>query len=170
MSNIFYIIIASLAFCSCTAQKKGNVYAYRQPVLQGAHPTVIIDEKGKEVEQIIKESANFYIYLESPSPNIEVKELWIKKKQDKAEVEKVSQTPVVIKATIRPNGEPDTLVQRTSNTVIQVVPQEETVMSKLSTSVSKKVGQYDLVIHCLIDGKDYYYTSAIKNLPPLALQ
>ena len=166
------IIIASLAFCSCASQKNTRVYAYRQPVLQGARPAGVIDEKGKEVEMPVRERpANFFIYLEMRPSNFEMKEIWIKQKAYVGNFTILPQsTPVVIQPQVRINAG-DTLVRATKNRVIQISPGKSLEVTGISAEVQKQINDNEVVIHCLVNGKERYYVLAsIKNLPPVALQ
>ena len=170
--RLFPIIMASLAFCSCASQKNTRVYAYRQPVLQGAKPSGVIDEKGKEVEMQVKERpANFFIYLEMrPTAQVEMKEIWIKQKAYVANMTTVPSTPVVIMPQVRINAG-DTLVKATKNQVFQISPGKSLEIAGISAEVQKKINDNEVVIHCLVNGKERYYVLAsIKNLPPVALQ
>ncbi len=170
MNRIIHIIIASLAFYSCASQKNAKVYAYRQPVFQGARPTTVLDEKGKEVEMPVKEHANFFIYLELPPGDVQVKEIWIKQKPYTAKTGIVTSTPVVITPQVRLSAPADTLVKATNNKVLWISPQLPMEL-KAAESLQKKMKGNELVIHCVVNGKDQYYTAAaIKNLPPVALQ
>lgn len=165
------IIIASLAFCSCASQKNTRVYGYRQPVLQGVRPGGVIDEKGKEVEMQVKERpANFFIYLEMPAAELELKEIWIKQKSYVANMAIVPSTPVVIVPQVKINAG-DTLVKATKNRVFQIYPGKPVEVTVGSTEVQKMINNNEVVIHCLVNKKERYYTLAsIKNLPPVALQ
>ena len=166
------LIFASLVFCSCASQKNTRVYAYRQPVLQGARPVGVIDEKGKEVEAPVRERpANFFIYLEIPQANVEVKTIWIKQKPYVANVRIIEKTPVVIVPQISFNHAGDTLVKATKNRVIQIFPGDLMKVDMPGSSIGDKIKKNELVLHCVVNGKNQYYTlAAIKNLPPVALQ
>jgi hypothetical protein len=166
------LIIASLVFYSCASQKNTRVYAYRQPVLQGAKPTTVIDEKGRETEMPVRERpANFFIYLEMPPADVEMKTVWIKQKPYVANYTIVS-TPVVIMPQVRINNAGDTLVKATRNRVFQISPGKPMdVELPRGDAQQQQVKDNELVIHCVVNGKQRYYALAsIKNLPPLALQ
>lgn len=169
--RLFPIIMASLAFCSCASQKNVRVYAYRQPVLQGVKPGGVVDEKGKEVEMQVKERpANFFIYLEMRPANFEMKEIWIKQKAYVGNMAIVPSTPVVIMPQVRINTG-DTLVKATKNRVFQIYPGNQLEITGVSADVQKQINDNEVVIHCLVNGKERYYALAsIKNLPPVALQ
>lgn len=170
--RLIQLIFASLVFCSCASQKNTRVYAYRQPVLQGARPVAVIDEKGKEVEMPVRErAANFFIYLEVPAANIEFREIWIKQKPYVANSVIVESTPVVIVPQVSLNNAGDTLVKATRNRVFQISPGGFMHASIPPGEIGKKINSNELVIHCVVNGKQQYYAlAAIKNLPPVALQ
>ncbi|MGB8193901.1 MAG: hypothetical protein WCF67_18355 [Chitinophagaceae bacterium] len=172
MKNIGYTVLSCLMIYGCTAQKNApGIYAYKQPVLQGVRPVVIADEKGKGQEQVMKPSISYLIYVESSNANMQVKKVWIKNVPYSVTTYPVQQTPVVMKNTAIMSANADTLVQATSNKVLQIQlgPAEQPV--QLGASLQKKISGNELVMHCVINGKDFYYTvPAIKNLPPLALQ
>lgn len=171
--KLIQLIFASLVFCSCASQKNTRVYAYRQPVLQGVRPVAVIDEKGKEVEAPVRERpANFFIYLEMPAANVEIKEIWIKQKPYVANFAIVETTPVVIVPQVSLNNAGDTLVRATGNRVFQVFPGNLMNVGMPSLSgIEQKIKSNELVIHCVVNGKQQYYVlAAIKNLPPVALQ
>ncbi|HYF33406.1 MAG TPA: hypothetical protein VD993_19915 [Chitinophagaceae bacterium] len=175
MYNLLYTIVASILLLSCAAQRNSNqnnvkVFAYRQPVLQGVNPITITDDKGN-TESVVKERSNYFIYIESPSPDIKVQEVWVRKVQYAASTENVSNTPVLMLTSIMPNAKPDTLVQRTANKVLQVTLESGAAPGKLSSWLQKRINEHELVMRCVVDGKEHYYAvKAIKNLPPVALQ
>lgn len=165
------LIFASLVFCSCASQKNTSVHAYRQPVLQGARPGVVIDEKGKEVEMPVRERANFFIYLETRSANVEVKEIWIKRKSYATTTNVVESTPVIVLPQVRMTAGGDTLVKATGNRVLQISPGEPVELQSPPSGILQKINENEVVIHCVVNGKNQYYAlAAIKNLPPVALQ
>lgn len=176
MHKSLYTILGCILLLSCAAQRGSNpenvtIHAFRQPVLQGARPDAIVNTEGKTTESVIKERANYFIYLESPAQDITVKELWVRKVQYGANTENVNTTPVVMLTSIMPGAKPDTLVSRTSNKVLQIsiAPGGDAITP--SATLQKKIDGNELVMHCIIDGKDYYITvPALKKLPPVALQ
>jgi hypothetical protein len=168
MNRLIPILIASLAFCSCASQKNTKVYAYRQAVFGGASPRGIIDEKGNEKQQP-REMANFFIYLESPD-SLQVKEIWIKQKPYAAKEVIVVSTPVVIPSQLKMNA-PDTLVHATRNKVYQLTLGPAVQAPTVSPAEQKKITGNEVVVRCVVNGREQYYTAAsIKNLPPVALQ
>jgi hypothetical protein len=170
MSRIFYMILAGALFSSCAQKSIPKVYGYRQPVLQGANPARIANEGGKEVEVPVKPRVNTMIFLESRTANVEVKGVWIKGQPYAVKTEVISTTPVMAQA-IRPGAPQDTLVPYTSNKVFAITPLHAGDAITPSPSLQKKIEGNELVVHCVINGKNRYYTSeAIKNLAPLALQ
>jgi hypothetical protein len=182
MKNLLYIIVCSLLVISCTAQKNApKIYAYRQAVLGGPAPMVITDEKGNTTEAPRKAMFNFMIYVESPAANIDVKRVWINQRQYPVTTQP-AQTPVLMTTTIRPDARPDTLVRFTKNKVLQVHLEGDSQtgegrtgtaprVTDVSPKVMKQIRSNALVVHCVVNGKDEYYTAkAIKNLPPVALQ
>jgi hypothetical protein len=166
------LILASLVFCSCASQKNTRVYAYRQPVLQGAKPVAVVDEKGREVDMPVRERpANFFIYLEMPPANVEMKTIWIKQKPYVANFSIVQTTPVVLVPQVSINNAGDTLVKATKNRVFQISPGDLKTEGMPSSGIAEKIKNNELVIHCVVNGKNQYYSlAAIKNLPPVALQ
>lgn len=158
---------------SCAVQRPSGlkVFAYRQPVLQGAAPTAIVDDKGNTYPTEMRERANYFIYIESPSNDIEVPEVWIRKAFYKTGTAQISNTPVLMLTSMIPGARPDTLVGRTSNKVLQVSLQSMEGAVKPSSRLQRMINSNELVLHCVIAGKDHYYpVRAIKNLPPVALQ
>lgn len=165
------LIIASLVFYSCASQKNTKVYAYRQPVLQGAKPTTVIDENGRETEMAVRERpANFFIYLEMPPADVEMRTIWIKQKPYVANFAIVP-TPVVIVPQVSINNAGDTLVNATRNRVFQISPGKQLDVGLPPSEAQQQVKNNELVIHCVVNGKQRYYSlPSIKNLPPVALQ
>lgn len=170
MRTIIVILTVAIFLSSCTAQRKGSLYAYRQPVLQGARPTVIVDESGKEKTQVIRESANIYLYLETPDTAINVKELWIKGIQHEAREVHLVQTPVLMYGQVKTVSPADTLVAKTMNKVWQITVGAEKSMNAQKPATNSKIRDNDVVVVCIVNDKERYYTASIKNLKPLALQ
>jgi hypothetical protein len=166
-------MLACVLFCSCIAQKNAQVYAYKQPVLRGSSPVAIADEQLKEPrkEQDIKITTSYMIYVESAAADFQVKNIWINKEGFAASTEVVQKTPVLMMHSIRIDGKPDTLVKQTNSKVLLVKPLAGSQVPKPPGAVQKKIAANELVVHCVINGKNQYYTvAAIKKLPPLALQ
>jgi hypothetical protein len=180
MKKLLYIIVACSLFCSCSAQKNSaKIHAYKQPTMRGASPVSIADEKLKEPAKQppatlppgVKLSMSYMIYVESSAANFEVKNVWINKEGFAVSTEVVQKTPVLMMHSITINATPDTLVKQTNAKVLLVKPVPGSQVSRPSTSVQKKIAANELVVHCVINGKNQYYTvAAIKKLPPLALQ
>jgi hypothetical protein len=162
-----------MLFCSCTAQKNSaKIYAYKQPTLRGSSPVAIADEQLKEPQkQDIKIGMSYMIYVESAAADFQVKNVWINKEGFEANTEVVQKTPVLMMHSINITATPDTLVKQTTATVLLVKPRPGSQVPKPSNAVQKKIAANELVVHCVINGKNQYYTvAAIKKLPPLALQ
>jgi hypothetical protein len=173
MLKILYTFLASILLLSCAAQRTTEgieVLAYRQVILGGPAPPVMTDEQGNPKEIPMKERAEYFIYIVSAPTNIKVIDLWVRKDYYSASTQEVV-TPVVMTNTIIVNASPDTLVKKTSGKVLQVLREPPKDGVKPSPSLQKKIDANELVLHYVVNGKDYYYTvPAIKNLPPLALQ
>ena len=173
MLKVLSTFLASILLLSCAAQRADGIkiFAYRQVMLGGPAPPVTIDEKGNMKEIPMKERAEYFIYVVmSPSANVKVVDLWVRKDFYAAATGEVA-TPVVMVTPAMLNASPDTLVKKTSDKVLQVlrVPPKDTV--KPSRSLQKKINANELVVHYVVNGKHYYHTvPAIKNLPPVALQ
>ena len=165
--------IVSMLLLGCAAQRTAGgvqIFAYRQVMLGGPAPPVITDEKGNVKEIPMKERAEYFIYIEMPSSNMKVVDLWLRKDYYGATTQEVS-TPVVRVASVLINASPDTLVKRTSNKVLRVYPGPPGNRVTPSRSLQNKINANELVLHYVVDGKDFYYTiPAIKNLAPVALQ
>ena len=169
MNRFITILFASVAFCSCASQKNGKVYAYRQAVMGGARPGTVIDEKGKQTKMPARESANFFIYLEMPADSVEVKEIWVKQKAYAAKEVHVVSTPVVLRQELKLLNA-DTLVRATNNKVLQISLGLPVPPPTVPAAEQKKISGNELVIRCVVKGRDRYYAGSIKNLPPVALQ
>lgn len=162
-----------MLFCSCIAQKNSTkIHAYKQPTLRGASPVAIADEMVREPQKNdIRLGMSYLIYVESAATNFEVKHIWINKEGFAASTEVVQKTPVLMMHSIKADGSADTLVKQTSAKVLQVKPVAGSQVPKVSGAVKKKIAANELVVHCVINGMNEYYTVAtIKKLPPLALQ
>jgi hypothetical protein len=169
MSKLITIMLASFVFCSCASQKNGKVYAYRQVVMGGARPVPVIDEKGRQTEATARESANFFIYLELPADSVQVKEIWVKQKPYAAKEVQVVSTPVVMQQQVKLLNA-DTLVRTTPNKVLQISLGLPVQAPTVPAGEQKKISTNEVVIRCVVKGRDRYYAGAIKNLPPVALQ
>lgn len=170
MKKIIPVILASLIAIGCAAQKNTKLYAYRQAVLGGPAPQVFTDEKGNQREVPRPERVNFFIYLESPASDVQVKEIWLKQKAYAVKETLVVATPVVMENTALPLNKPDTLVRATRNKVWQLVPGDQ-AKPAVSAATQKKIRGNAVVVRCVVNGKEQYFTAAsIKELAPLALQ
>lgn len=173
MQKLLYTLLACTLFASCAAQRSAGVTisAYRQPVLQGVAPTVIEDISGKTTEQKVEERANYFIYVESKSPDIKVMDVWIRKVYYPVRTTLVGETPVTMLTSMMVGATADTLVKKTSNTVLAVSLAPGGDAAKAPRWVQKQIDTNELVLHCIINGKDHYFpVRAIKKLAPVALQ
>lgn len=136
----------------------------------GAAPQIVLDEKGNQRQMPAKEIVNFFIYLESPANDVQVKEIWLKQKPYAAKEVITVSTPVVMKGQ-GPLVKPDTLVHATRSKVLQLTLGPGVQPPKVGAAAQKKIKGNEVVIRCMINGKEQYFTAAaIKNLPPVALQ
>lgn len=168
-----FLFTISVLAGGCAAQKAVKVHAYKQPMLRGSSPVAISDEILKEQpkQQEMKLSMSYLIYVESAAADFQVRELWINKEGFAATTEQVEKTPVVLKTGIVLDGGADTLVKQTNAKVLLVKPVAGSQVAAPGVDLQKKIADNELVVHCIINGKDKYYTVAtIKKLPPLALQ
>ena len=173
MLKIFYTFLASILLLSCAAQRTDStkILAYRQVLLGGPAPPVMTDEKGNPKEIPMKERAEYFIYIVSAPTNIKVVDLWVRKDHYSASTQEVVTPVVITNTTMIVNARPDTLVKKMSGKVLQVFREPSKDGVKPSQSLQKKINDNELVLHYIVNGKDYYYTvPAIKNLSPVALQ
>ena len=144
-----------------------NAYAYSQSVLQGTKRANTVDESGKEIIGITKNSPGYFFYIEQKrSDAFDIVSVWIKGKNYGVKTDEVLQTPVEMKY-------PDstiTLVPRSSNKIILITPGSEKLSLKRSSSYLRKIVAYsELVIVYKWKGKLWYCgIKKIKELRPLA--
>lgn len=161
-----WLLCALILSLSCLAQTSGmKLYGFNQPVLKGVPSGFETDEEGKKVEPKITAQKNIFIYLAyPPTLPIDIIEVWVK-----GESYNIQQVPVTTPVEIvYDNGQykPDsvTLIPYTSDTVIQLLLIERTL---LKTSVIKKslAETNDVVVVYRLNGKPY--TQILKKIKGL---
>lgn len=156
--------------CSQADRYISKGYAYSRETLQGAAPTVKIDENGTTSESVRQAGQQYYIYVEATRPlDVNVKSVWIKGKRYDAGITEVTSTPVVL-SNPSVTMEIDTLVAKTSNKVWQVIPTPGGTVT--NSPIPAKAGAADDVeIEYIYKGKTLRYSiHEMKKLHPVALQ
>lgn len=172
----WFIFLAALSVSILSiAQSKSpivNGYAYQRASLPGTIPRGVTNEDGSQADRPIKPMITHFVYLEiKTSQNIKPTTIWIRGKNYNLETEKITTVPLVLdRQGIGDKTLSDTLVKKTANNVFRIYP-KGTLVTKASSTISKKINKQNIVIEYYWKSKKYYYTiRAIKNLQPLALQ
>jgi hypothetical protein len=164
---LLFTLFSFAATVVIKAQSKGNikVYAYRQSVLSGKTPEVILNEDGT-TETRKTAAENYWIYTSSSS-RIYPTEIWIKGKQYRIHTEPITRLPVTYTTQ---DGKEKILVPKSNNKILRIVPKEGTPEKKLNKGRTLAVDNEVVILYSL-HGK--YYYEAIKkftSLPAQAMQ
>ena len=172
---LYPIIILLIVNNSLFAQVKRPIlkaYAYNQATLPGKAPQTATGEDGKQVELPVKRNMNRLVFFEIlPGEKINLKRIWIDKKAYSAECHEITQLPLLASAQADGHSMPDTLINTTSNKVLQVDAKKAMTKEKISSGLAANLRKYAVVLEYNWKGKLYYYgIKTLKNLPAVPLQ
>ena len=166
---IILLLISTLGLFSQTKTSLIKGYAYMRESTPGIIPKTI-DEDGKESTETIHTIKSYQLFLEyKKGTTIKPSRIWINGIAHRVRTENVSKTPVVFKTnTVANLYETDTLVNKTSNKVIQVLTDGEI---KPAPKSKPKNATGNIIVEYSYKGKTYLYTfKEIIKIAPQILQ
>jgi len=166
---IILLIISSLGLYSQTKTSLVRGYAYERESTPGTIPKVI-GEDGKESTRTIPRIKSYQLFLEyKKGTSIYPTKVWINGVAYRVRTENISTTPVLFKTnTIADSYETDTLVNKTSNKVIQLFTNGEL---KPVPKSKPKNATGNIIVEYSYKGKIYLYKfKEIMKIAPQILQ
>ena len=167
----FIVMLVTIGFCSFTQVTTPIVkgYAYLRESTPGIVPKVV-GEDGKESIQSDTKVQSYQLFIEyKKSTTIKPNKIWIKGVAYKVRVENVASTPLLFKTnTVGNTYLTDTLVTKTNNKVMQLLPDGE--LKPLPKSKPKNATD-NIIVEYSYKGKTYRYTfKEIIKITPQILQ
>jgi hypothetical protein len=166
---IALLIIVTFSSFSQVKTPIVNGYAYQRESTPGIIPKVI-NEDGKESTKTVTKITSYQLFIEyKKGAVIKAKCVWIDGVAYRVRTENITSIPVLVKTnTIDNSIETDTLVNKTNNTVIQLLTDGEI---KPSPKSKPKNAKGNILVEYSYKGKTYLYKfKEIIKIAPQILQ
>ena len=174
LNDITLLLLFAIPFIGC-AQTNAclkKTHAYSRSVLGGAAPIDPVEVGGKVIKSQAANNKEFFVYLQTCDVNtVSITSVWINGLRYSGRAEKTKSPVVLTNTSLSTKGISETLVDKTNQSVWEVVLTSNDSQSRPATSVQKKIDSNALVIRGILNGKAFTASSKqIKELQPVAMQ